>query len=238
MSQMNDEPGLCRPAAVKLALCMAQHCSPTQRIPKAIVEAIREVARSKDDPCCRIALDVIANISLRDPEYAASCDLIILVVEAIIDPYFKALQDNLLLVILYLLDNEDSRKHLANLPYILAPLTGSNMPDLMEALHLSTRALTFMLKTWPGMVWSSEQGGNQALVTGLSHNDPRVAALVVDAFFEIFRIPHPGTSNPFQVRNICCLLDKNRRWLNCFFFSSGKKLCRSLMSSSSHQLHS
>jgi len=149
-------------------------------------------------------MDVIANIALRDVAYAAQCGLLSLVVEAIVDPYFKALQENLLLIVLFLLDGAESRVHFTNLPYILAPLTGSNMPDLMEALQLSTRALTFMLKTWPGMVWANEQGATQALVTGLSHSDSRVTAMVVDAFFEIFRIPHPGTSNPFQVSCSSC----------------------------------
>jgi rapamycin-insensitive companion of mTOR len=77
-------------------------------------------------------------------------------------------------------------------------LTGSHFPDAMEILNLSTRALTVMLKTWPGLLWAARNGAASALVSALEHQDSRVVAVVLDSLFEIFRVPQVGSANPFQ----------------------------------------
>lgn len=171
-------------------------------LPPSIVESLREIAVCHDDVYCRVALDALAQISVRNPYLAARCQAIRVVIEAIVDPYFKAMQEALLISILYLMNDPSSRYYLNNIEYILAPLVGSFSPHGMESLQLSVRALTIMLKSWPGLIWGANHGGMKALVSALLKNNSEVSSLAVDALFELFRIPHPGTSNPFQRQDI------------------------------------
>lgn len=55
-----------------------------------------------------------------------------------------------------------------------------------------------MLKTWPGVLWAARSGASAALVSSLENQDSRVVCLVLDSLFEIFRVPQPGATNPFQ----------------------------------------
>lgn len=84
-------------------------------VPLSIVEALKEVARSPEDPCCRVALDTLTHFTLRNPEISASAGVLPIIVEAIIQPHMKALQDGLIMVVLYLLDSADTRVLFSNL---------------------------------------------------------------------------------------------------------------------------
>lgn len=102
---------------------MASQEATGKLLPLAIVEALKEVARSPEDPCCRIALDTLMQFAIRNPEAASSAAVLPIIIEAVIHPHFKAMQDSVLLVILYLLDAESTRGYFSNLSCILQPCT-------------------------------------------------------------------------------------------------------------------
>lgn len=210
-SNANNGVNTVRSSAFALVMGLISSYKPKQHgktitsplpLPVCIVESLREVALSHDDPYCRIALDALAQISVRNPLLSAKCQAITIVIQAIIDPFFKAMQEALMVSILYLMNDPNHRAYLNNIEYILSPLSVSFSPHSMDSLQLSIRALTIMLKSWPGLIWGFKHGGMKALVSTLLKNNPEVTSIAIDALFELFRIPHPGTSNPFQRQEV------------------------------------
>jgi rapamycin-insensitive companion of mTOR len=192
-------------AAMNLIIALSTNSATNRQLPPAILEALREIVKTHDDPCCRVALDALLQMAIQNPDHAAKYGVLTPLVEAIIDPYFKAMQESLVLFVLYLLDSADTRCYLTNLSYILAPLTGAHFPDQLEVTQLSIRTVTLMLKSWPGIIWAVSQGACQAMVTAMTSSDPKRSSLVIDALFEIFRTPNPGSSNPFQRQGVVVL---------------------------------
>jgi rapamycin-insensitive companion of mTOR len=212
------DPSPVRAAAFALVIAMINSYKPEETthvvaheilpMPPSIVEALRETVVDhmlQDDPYSRIALDALAQIAVRNPALAASSQVFTVMIEAIVNPYFKAMQEALIIAILFLMNDASSRQYLYNVEHILAPLNGAQGSSGLESLQLSVRALTIMLKSWPGLIWAAKTGGMMALVSGLRHKDPNVQSIILDAFFEVLRIPHPDTSNPFQRQEVVFL---------------------------------
>lgn len=213
-----NDPSPVRAAAFALVIAMVNSFKPEESahvvfqemlpMPASIIESLRETVVDHllhEDPYARVALDALAQIAVRNPSLAASSQVFSVMIEAVVNPYFKAMQEGLIISLLYLLNDTTSRQYLYNVEYILAPLNGAATFSGIESVQLSIRALTMMLKSWPGLIWASKTGGMAALVSGLRHKDPAVASLILDAFFEVLRIPHSDTTNPFQRQEVVFL---------------------------------
>jgi hypothetical protein len=112
------------------AYTMATNDPSGRFVPMSIVEALKEVARTPEDHCCRVALDTLTHFTIRNPEAAAGAAVLPIIVEAIITPHMKALQDGLLMVVLYLLDSADTRVLFSNLSCTLPPHSRTPVPTL------------------------------------------------------------------------------------------------------------
>ena len=218
LESSTSDPSPVRAAAFALVMAMINSYKPDDSthalfqdplpMPQSIVESLRETVVDhmlQDDPYSRIALDALAQIAVRNPALAVRSQVFTVMIEAIVNPYFKAMQEALIISILYLMNDSSSRQHLYNVEHILAPLNGAQGSTGLESLQMSVRALTIMLKSWPGLIWAAKTGGMIALISGLRHKDANVASIILDAFFEVLRIPHPDTSNPFQRQEVVFL---------------------------------
>jgi hypothetical protein len=94
-------------------------------LPRCIVHSLVSIAEHPEDNFARVALESICEISklllyietkislaIRNPKLAAHCHGVKLVVTAIIDPNNQAIQESLILTLVYLLNNEESRRYI------------------------------------------------------------------------------------------------------------------------------
>jgi hypothetical protein len=145
--------------------------------------------------------------ALINTEIVASCNAIKTLVEAIMDPKCEEMAGPLTLTLLFLLDQDSTRRHLRpslELQKLLCVFTDTDAPDSPERetkKKTATEALVMMMRSWTGiLILSSDEYGLKSIIRLMSLPDKVKGAVwarnaVTDLLFEILEVVKvPGFS--------------------------------------------
>lgn len=172
-----------------------------KEIPGAIVRTIVSIAEHHDDRLRNISIMTLAEILVKDPELIASVNGLGALHDALAEGTFGA-SESLISSFLHVLDTPRSRKFLQGyeLEAVLAPFTDS-LADTLKSGRLKTaaRAISAMLKTWPGLVVLSRADAKplRSLLESLHYPDAQARDLILELLFDALRIKPPSWSSSF-----------------------------------------
>ncbi|RAL11629.1 putative cytosolic regulator Pianissimo [Aspergillus homomorphus CBS 101889] len=173
-----------------------------REISRAVVRTIVSVAEHYEDRLRNISIMTLAEILVKDPELIAYAGGFATLHDALAEGTFGA-SESLVASFLHVLDTPHSRKHLrggCELEAVLAPFTDSLSDSVRNGrLKSSARAISAMLKTWPGLIVLARNGAKplQSLLDSLHYPDPQARDLIMELLFDALRIKPPSWSSSF-----------------------------------------
>ncbi|KAI9934669.1 hypothetical protein MW887_000286 [Aspergillus wentii] len=173
-----------------------------QEISRAVVRTIVAVAEHHEDRLRNISIMTLAEILVKDPELIAYAGGFGTLHDALAEGTFGA-SESLISSFLHVLDTPHSRKHLqggCELEAVLAPFTDSLSDSVRNGrLKSAAKAISAMLKTWPGLVVLArhETKPLHSLLESLHYQDPQARDLIMELLFDALRIKPPSWSSSF-----------------------------------------
>jgi len=179
-----------------------------------ILHSLVSIAEYTEDNFCRVSVETLCEIAIRNPALAAHCSCIKVLLNAILEPNYIAVQESLVLAFTFLLNEDETRRYIRpalDLGMLLAPLTDNFNIQTLTKEQLSERekkwnscikALATMLKNWTGLIsLTGHPLGLKALVDGLRLPCRELHERILDVLFDIFRLSVSKNSNPFKKFN-------------------------------------
>jgi len=173
-----------------------------KEISRPVVRTIVSVAEHHEDRLRNISLMTLAEILVKDPQLIAYAGGFSPLHDALAEGTFGA-SESLISSFLHVLDTPHSRTHLrggCELEAVLAPFTDS-LSDTVRSgrLQSSAKAISAMLKTWPGLVILGKNGAKplKSLLESLHYPDPQARDLIMELLFDALRIKPPSWSSSF-----------------------------------------
>ncbi|OOQ85346.1 putative cytosolic regulator Pianissimo [Penicillium brasilianum] len=172
-----------------------------KEISRAIVRTIVSIAEHHEDRLRNISIMTLAEILVKDPELVASAGGFAALHDALAEGTFGA-SESLISSFLHVLDTPRSRKYLqgSELEAVLAPFTDSLADTLRNGrLKSAARAISAMLKTWPGLVILARHEAKplHSLLESLHYPDTQARDLILELLFDALRIKPPSWSSSF-----------------------------------------
>lgn len=172
-----------------------------KEISRAIVRTIVSIAEHHDDRLRNISIMTLAEMLVKDPELVASAGGFAALHDALSEGTFGA-SESLISSFLHVLDTPRSRKYLqgCELEAVLAPFTDSLADSLRNGrLKSAARAISAMLKTWPGLVILARHQAKplRSLLESLQYPDSQARDLIMELLFDALRIKPPSWSSSF-----------------------------------------
>lgn len=172
-----------------------------KEISRAIVRTIVCVAEHHDDRLRNISIMTLAEILVKDPEVVASAGGFSALHDALAEGTFGA-SESLISSFLHVLDTPRSRKYLqgSELEAVLTPFTDSLADSVRNGrLKSAARAISAMLKTWPGLAILARHDAQplRSLLESLHYPDPQARDLIMELLFDALRIKPPSWSSSF-----------------------------------------
>ncbi|EAU38282.1 conserved hypothetical protein [Aspergillus terreus NIH2624] len=197
-----SKAGIEREQALKFVRAFLDVKDGVHEISRAVVRTIVSVAEHSDDRLRNISIMTLAEILVKDPGLIAYAGGFATLHDALAEGTFGA-SESLIASFLHVLDTPHSRKHLRGgweLEAVLAPFTDSLSDSVRNGrLKSSAKAISAMLKTWPGLVVLARNGGKplQSLLDSLHYPDPQARDLIMELLFDALRIKPPSWSSSF-----------------------------------------
>jgi hypothetical protein len=172
-----------------------------KEISRAVVRTIVSVAEHNEDRLRNISIMTLAEMLIKDPELVASSGGFSALHDALAEGTFGA-SESLISSFLHILDTPRSRKYLqgGELEAVLTPFTDSLADSLRNGrLKSAARAISAMLKTWPGLVILARNNAKplHSLLESLHYPDPQARDLIMELLFDALRIKPPSWSSSF-----------------------------------------
>lgn len=172
-----------------------------KEISRAVVRTIVSVAEHNEDRLRNISIMTLAEMLVKDPELVASAGGFSALHDALAEGTFGA-SESLISSFLHILDTPRSRKYLqgSELEAVLTPFTDSLADSLRNGrLKSAARAISAMLKTWPGLVILARNNAKplHSLLESLHYPDPQARDLIMELLFDALRIKPPSWSSSF-----------------------------------------
>ena len=169
---------------------------------RAVVRTLVAVAEHLDDRLRSISIMTLAEILVKDPALIGYAGGFAILHDALAEGTFGA-SESLISSFLHVLDAPHSRKHLrggCELEAVLAPFTDSLADSVRHGrLKSSARAISAMLKTWPGLVVLARHEAQplHSLLDSLHYPDSQARDLIMELLFDALRIKPPSWSSSF-----------------------------------------
>ncbi|KAL4948966.1 Rapamycin-insensitive companion of mTOR, N-term-domain-containing protein [Aspergillus filifer] len=173
-----------------------------KEISRAVVRTIVSVAEHHEDRLRNISLMTLAEILVKDPQLIAYAGGFSPLHDALSEGTFGA-SESLITCFLHVLDTPHSRTHIrggCELEAVLAPFTDSLADNIRNGrLKSSAKAISAMLKSWPGLVILGKDGAKplKSLLESLHYPDPQARDLIMELLFDALRIKPPSWSSSF-----------------------------------------
>lgn len=172
-----------------------------KEISRAIVRIIVSIAEHHEDRLRNISIMTLAEMLVKDPELVACAGGFAALHDALSEGTFGA-SESLISSFLHVLDTPRSRKFLqgCELEAVLAPFTDSLADSVRNGrLKSAARAISAMLKTWPGLVILARDGAQplRSLLESLQYPDSSARDLIMELLFDALRIKPPSWSSSF-----------------------------------------
>lgn len=191
-----------REQAVKFVRAFLDVPEGVREISRAVCRTIVAIAEHHDDRLKNICVLTLAEILMKHPSLLISANGISTLSDALAEGSFPA-SESLVASFLHILDVPRRRRCLKSgreFEAMFAPFTdplilGGNE----ERLRICTKAISAMLKTWPGFMTLSMRGAAplKSLLDSLQYPVPHSRDLVLELLFDVLRIKPPSWSNTF-----------------------------------------
>lgn len=170
-------------------------------ISRAVVRTIVSIAEHPEDRLRNISIMTLAEILVKDPGLLSYSGGIGPLQEALAEGTFSA-SESLVGSFLHILDSPRRRKYLRGheLEAVLTPFTDSLSDSIRSGrLKCSAKAVSTMLKTWPGLLILGRDKSQplRSLLDSLHYPDPQARDLIMELLFDALRIKPPTWSNSF-----------------------------------------
>ncbi|RCH97274.1 hypothetical protein CU098_004610, partial [Rhizopus stolonifer] len=173
-----------------------------KHIKQGIVRAIVAIAEQQDCRLRNIALETLAELAILDIELTVKAGGLRVLIQALIDGQ-PSISEILIQSVLYVLDKPDTRCYLrpgVELETIIAPFTESSKgANYEERLKNSAKMVITLVKSWAGLFYMSANNMRAArsVVQALRMPAPETQKMVLDMFFDIFRVKLPKDHHGF-----------------------------------------
>lgn len=172
-----------------------------KEISHAVVRTIVSIADHHEDRLRNISIMTLAEMLVKDPELVATAGGFAALHDALSEGTFGA-SESLISSFLHILDTPCSRKYLqgCELEAVLAPFTDSLADSVRSGrLKSAARAISAMLKTWPGLAILARHDAKplRSLLDSLHYPDPLARDLIMELLFDALRIKPPSWSSSF-----------------------------------------
>eukprot|EP00004_Rigifila_ramosa_P013527 TRINITY_DN3004_c0_g1_i1.p1 TRINITY_DN3004_c0_g1~~TRINITY_DN3004_c0_g1_i1.p1 ORF type:complete len:1085 (-),score=258.97 TRINITY_DN3004_c0_g1_i1:103-3207(-) len=169
-------------------------------MPRSLVQSLVAVAENPEDNFKRVCLETLCEITIRNPALVALTNGLRTIFASVLEPVGQEIMDSLVLTILYVLNDENTRSYVRKdleLEVILSPFTD---PFVQEGTERETRlgaarsAVVSMMRSWSGILcMSADEYGLHTLVHALSLPSKETKKAVLTTLYEIFRLsPQSG----------------------------------------------
>jgi rapamycin-insensitive companion of mTOR len=171
-------------------------------ISRAVVRAIVSVAEHHEDRLKNISIMTLAEILVKDPGLLSYSGGIGPLHDALAEGTFGA-SESLMSSFLHILDAPQRRKYLQGgreLEAVLTPFTDSFSDTIRTSrLKSAAKAISAMLKTWPGLLILARNRSKplHSLLESLNYPDPQARELIMELVFDALRIKPPSWSSSF-----------------------------------------
>lgn len=197
----DSKAGLEREQALKFVRGFLDVKDGVYEISRAVVRTIVAVAEHQEDRLRSISIMTLAEILVKAPELVSYAGGLAILHDALAEGTFGA-SESLIASFLHVLDTPRSRKHLRDgceLEAVLAPFTDSLSDSGSGRLKSSARAISAMLKTWPGLMILGRHEARplNSLLQSLHYPDPQARDLIMELLFDALRIKPPSWSSSF-----------------------------------------
>eukprot|EP00466_Bigelowiella_natans_P000276 jgi/Bigna1/66212/fgenesh1_pg.1_\ len=144
-------------------------------IPRSMVQSMVLIMSRPKDDLRRVCLDRVRELAFLNPKIVASSNGIHAMVEAILDKTCADMAGQLTMTLLYLFDQEHTRRHIRpaiHIQHMLSVFTDTETPETQEKEQrrvASHKALMIIMRSWTGIfILASDQQGLKSLVEILS----------------------------------------------------------------------
>ncbi|KAL7275461.1 hypothetical protein RUND412_001589 [Rhizina undulata] len=193
-----------REQALKFVRAFLEVSGGVHEISKGVVRSIVACAEQSDDRLRNISMETLAEILILDPELVLSAGGVRVLTQVLSDGPYE-LSDTLSLAFLYLLDMPATRKYVRaghDLEVVFSVFTDPYPPKSQmqeDRLRSSAKVISCMLKSWPGLLALTMFGlrAVKSLVDALHIPSTSVRDVILELFFDIFRIKPPSWSSSF-----------------------------------------
>ncbi|EED20524.1 cytosolic regulator Pianissimo, putative [Talaromyces stipitatus ATCC 10500] len=171
-------------------------------ISRAVVRTIVSVAEHHEDRLRNISIMTLAEILIKDPGLIAYAGGIGPLHDALAEGTFSA-SESLIGSFLHIMDTPHRRQYLhggRELEAVLCPFTDSFSDTVRSGrLKCSAKAISAMLKTWPGLLVLARDKSKplQSLLESLNYPDPTARDLILELLFDALQIKPPSWSSSF-----------------------------------------
>ncbi|KMQ48858.1 hypothetical protein A7C99_5705 [Trichophyton rubrum] len=173
-----------------------------RELSRSVVRTLVSIAEHRDDRLRNICIMTIAELLVKDPALLFSAGGIGTLNDVLGEGTFGA-SESLAAGFVHVLDAPKSRKYLragCELNSVFANFT-ETVPDSDRHLKLrfSAKAISAMLKTWPGILTLAQNPERplQSLLLSLQFPDPQSRDLILELLFDALRIKPPSWSSSF-----------------------------------------
>jgi rapamycin-insensitive companion of mTOR len=173
-----------------------------REISRAVVRVIVSVADQHEDRLRNISVMTLAEILVKDPGLLYHAGGIGTIHDALAEGTFAA-SESLMASFLHILDAPFRRKYLRGgyeLEAVLTPFTDSFSDTVRSGrLKCSAKAISVMLKTWPGLLILARNQLKplRSLLESLHYPDLQARDLIMELLFDALRIKPPSWSVSF-----------------------------------------
>lgn len=191
-----------REQAVKFVRAFLDVKNGAFEISRAVVRSLVAVAEHQDDRLKDICLLTLAEILTKHPALLVTANGMSTLTDALANGTFPA-PEALVASFLHILDQPQLRRYLSTgreFEAMFAPFTD---PLLLsgneEKLKTCAKAISAMLKTWPGFLLLAERNAFciRSLIDSLQYPIPQARDIVLELLFDILRIKPPSWSTTF-----------------------------------------
>ena len=191
-----------REQAVKFVRAFLDVKNGVYEISRAVARSLVAVAEHHDDRLKDICLLTLAEILTKHPALLVSANGMSTLTDALANGTFPS-PEGLVASFLHILDQPQLRRYLSTgreFEAMFAPFTD---PLLLggneEKLKTCAKAISAMLKTWPGFLLLAERNAFciRSLIDSLQYPIPQARDILLELLFDILRIKPPSWSNTF-----------------------------------------
>ncbi|KAI7853777.1 Rapamycin-insensitive companion of mTOR, middle domain-containing protein [Circinella umbellata] len=171
-------------------------------INQGIVRAIVAIAEQTDCRLRNISLETLAELAILDIGLTVRSGGVRVLMQALLDGQLN-MAEVLVHALVYILDTPGRRRYLrpgVELETIIAPFTETGKgANFEERLKNSARVVTLLLKSWAGvfLMCANNMRAARSVVQTLRFPAPETQKIVLDMFFNVFRVKLPKDYNNF-----------------------------------------